>query len=71
MPVLNETDVYRELPAPGPLRRSTQGSGKIGSALRRYYARVASDYVPYGYWPGEDASGAKEIASEGLTSRLR
>ena len=57
------TDIWAEVTASGPLRRYSQGSGKIGSAMRRYYTRLSDNTAPYGYWPGEDASGADEIAS--------
>jgi hypothetical protein len=54
---------YVDITASGPLRRYSQGNATIGSALRRYYVRLAGSLAPYGYWPAEDAAGATEFAS--------
>ncbi len=56
-------DRWVDVVASGPLRRSSQAQGTIGSPMRRYYTRLTGDYMPYGYWPCEDASGSGALAS--------
>jgi hypothetical protein len=57
------TDVYVQVTASGPLRRYSQSTATIGSAMRRYYTGLNDTRAPYGYWPAEDNSKATELAS--------
>lgn len=56
------TDIWCDITVSGPLRRYVQ-SAVLGSTLRQYYTSLTGNFVPYAYWPGEDGSGAGEIAS--------
>ena len=55
-PPLNDVsgkDVYVDVTAHGPLRRTREGGGQ-GSALSRYYQMLTGSYAPIAYWPCEE-----------------
>lgn len=54
-------DVYVPVEASGILRRLTQGTSPLKSALRRGY--TSATFTPRAYWPCEDGQDATQIAS--------
>jgi hypothetical protein len=60
------TDVSIDVTASGPLRRATQHSVPLDSALTRAWKNLPAPYAPVAYWPCEDGSPGNVIAL-GLT----
>lgn len=56
-------DIYVPIQAAGLLRRLTQGTPPVLSALYRAYLTMPVLLTPVAYWPCEDGSGATAIAS--------
>ena len=56
-------DVYEQVTASGILRRLTQNTAKLGSALSRYVNSLTGAEAPLAYWTCEDMSGASQFAS--------
>jgi len=57
------TSVTVAVTAGGLLRRLTQGSSPLSSALYRAYVRLGGTVAPVAYWPCEDGSNAARLAS--------
>lgn len=56
-------DVYAPVQPSGLLRRLTQGTPPVFSALYRAYVRATGSSVPLAYWPCEDGTGATQLAA--------
>jgi hypothetical protein len=57
------TDIYTNTAAAGVLRRLQQGSTPLNSAMYRAYVRQTGAGAPVAYWPCEDGTASRQIAS--------
>jgi hypothetical protein len=57
------TDVYAPIQGSGRLRRLQAGTPPSNSSMYRAYVRITGSLAPVAYWPCEDGSTAKQLAS--------